>query len=113
MKAVMENTPPSRGSRAAGGLLGSFLISDLKPGVATAISSLTSGEFSEPVRFDYGYAIYRLDGRTHDSFRNYDDPDVQEQISRSITMSLAPAARERYVTQLRNRAHFEVCSDTK
>jgi parvulin-like peptidyl-prolyl isomerase len=108
-KAVLDNTPPSRPSRARGGIVGSFLVRDLRPGVATAIAALKPGEISEPVRFDDGYAIYRVDAITPDSLMDYADPGVQEKISRSITMSLAEVARKQYLVRLRNDADIEVC----
>jgi hypothetical protein len=113
VKAVVMHTPASRASRATGGFLGSFMARDLKTSVVTAVSSLRPGEVSEPVRFDYGYAIYRLDSVTADSLLEYADPDVQEKISRSITMSLAQPAVERYIIQLRKNARIEVCSDMR
>ena len=113
VKAVMMHTPASRASRTTGGLLGSFKVRDLKASVATAVSSLRPGEFSEPVRFDNGYAIYRLDSVTPDSLLEYADPEVQEKISRSITLSLAQTAEPRYIIQLRKNARIEVCSDMR
>lgn len=110
VKAVIDHTPPSRASRANRGSLGSFSIRDLKPSVATAVSSLIPGDVSEPVRFDYGYVIYRLDAITRDSVMDFDDPRVQEKISRSITMSLAETSRKQYIAQLRKTARIEVCS---
>ncbi len=61
------------------------------------------------MRLNDGYAIFRLDERTPASFREYSDPEAQEQISRSITMSLAQAAEKSYISELRDKAHIEVC----
>jgi len=112
-KAVLDNTPPSRPSRARGGIVGSFLVRDLRTSVATAIAALKPGEVSGSVRFDDGYAIYRVDAITPDSLMGYADPGVQERISRSITTSLAEAERKQYLIQLRNDADIEVCRGSK
>jgi parvulin-like peptidyl-prolyl isomerase len=111
-KAVMDYSPESRSSSARAGLVGSFQIRELKPAVAAAVSSLGPGEISDPVCFDDGYVIFRLNARTTDSLQNYSDTQVQVHISRSITMSLAPAASTNYLIGLRNKARIETCTST-
>jgi parvulin-like peptidyl-prolyl isomerase len=112
-KAVKENTPKSRPSYAARGYLGFFIVRDLKPAVASAITFLKPGALTEPLRMNDGYEILLLDGRIPDSLRAYNDPEAQKQISRSITMSRADAARKDYIARLRSNADIKVCAENR
>jgi parvulin-like peptidyl-prolyl isomerase len=108
-KAIEEYSSKSRQSYATGGYLGSFATSELKTVIAEAISSLNPGESTEPIRMKDGYQILRLDGRIPDSLRDYNDPEVREQLSKSVTMSRAGAARKDYIARLRKNADIELC----
>jgi parvulin-like peptidyl-prolyl isomerase len=110
IEAVKGNTPASHPSYAAEGHLGSFALLDLKASVAMAVSGLSPGEYAEPIRLSDGYMIIRLDARLPSTLRRYDDPTVQEALSRAVTLSRSEEARKNYIAGLRNNARIEICS---
>ncbi len=63
-EALAESLSDDELSRADGGRLGEFHISDLPESFAQAISRLGEGEFTKPVRGSKGYHIIKLLGRS-------------------------------------------------
>lgn len=110
IKSVKENTPVSRMSYSAGGHLGSFALEELRESLLVAISKLNPGDFTDPIRVDEGYMIIRLDARIPSTLRSYEQREVQQRISRAITMSRSEEARKNYMIELRKKAQIQICS---
>jgi foldase protein PrsA len=109
-EAVQNYTAPNRASYGRGGKLGSFNVADLNKATAQAISSFEPGEVADPIRLQNGYMIVRLDGREDPRLLGFEDPRVQESISRALTMDRAEAARKAYIARLRQEAEVSLLS---
>src|SRR5205085_11351294 len=90
------------------GKLGTFKPTELREEMAAAISSLKSGEITEPIRMQDGFLIIRVDARKDVSVRPYEDKEVQEMVSRAATMERAEEARKKYLKKLREEAFIEI-----
>lgn len=110
-EAALRYSPPSRPSRAQGGKMGEFNPADLKPEVAAAISNLKPGEVTEPIRLQDGFQIIRLDDRKPPIVRKYEDPEVQNEIGRRLTLQRAEEARKKYIARLREEAYIWINKD--
>lgn len=107
-EAVTQNSPASRASRAQNGKLGGFKQGELKEDITAAISTLKSGEVTEPIRLQDGFQIIRLDDRKTATLLAFDDPKVQQVISREATMERADEARKKYLKRLREEAFVKI-----
>ena len=107
-EAVMENSHISRGSRAQKGKVGSFKQGELNKDISAAISSLKSGEITEPIRQQDGFLIVRLDDRKPATVLPLENPDVQNAIGRMATMDRAEDARKKYLKKLRAESFVEI-----
>lgn len=110
-EAVQKNSPVSRPSRAQGGKMGEFLPAELRKEVAAAVSTLKSGEVTEPIRLQDGYQVVRLDDRKPDAIRKYEDSEVERLIGQTITMQRADEARKKYLARLRTEAYIRINKD--
>jgi parvulin-like peptidyl-prolyl isomerase len=108
--AVLKNSPPNRPSRSQNGKLGEFKPEDLKPEVTAAISTLQVGQVTEPIRFQDGFQIVRLDERKPAVVRNYEDAEVENAVGRMITMERAEEGRKKYLSRLREEAFIKINS---
>ncbi|MEK6409873.1 MAG: peptidylprolyl isomerase [Acidobacteriota bacterium] len=106
--AVQENSPAGRASRAQNGKLGVFKQGELKEDIAAAISTLKTGEVTEPLRLQDGFQIIRLDDRKAANLRAFEEPDVQSAIGRAATMERAEDARKKYLKKLRADAFIKI-----
>ena len=109
-KAVAENSSESRPSYRKRGSLGSFRLDEIKESLAVDLARVNPGEFTQPMQLGAGYQIIRLDERTPETPRSYEDPMTQEEVFRPITMSRAERIRKSYLARLRENARIEVCS---
>lgn len=107
-EAVQRYSPANRPSRAQAGKLGTFKAGDLKGDIAAAIQELKPGEVTEPIRIQEGYQIIRVDDRKPSSIHSFEEPEVQQSLSRGVTMERADAARKKYVQKLREDAYIKI-----
>lgn len=107
-EAVQENSPVGRASRAQNGKLGSFKQGELKEDISAAISTLKTGDVTEPIRLQDGFQIIRLDDQKAPTTRKFEDADVQNAIGRAATMERAEEARKKYLAKLRDDAFVKV-----
>ncbi|HWP44141.1 MAG TPA: peptidylprolyl isomerase [Blastocatellia bacterium] len=108
VEAVQRHSPASRATRAQNGLIGTFKPDELKPEIATAISSLKPGEVTEPIRIQEGFQIIRLDDRKPPVLRPFDDPDVQRAINNALVFQRSDEARKKYLEKLRQDAFIKI-----
>ncbi|HWN98765.1 MAG TPA: peptidylprolyl isomerase, partial [Blastocatellia bacterium] len=98
----------SRATRAQDGKMGTFKPGELKPDIASAISTLKPGEVTEPIRLQDGFQIIRVDDRKAPKTLAFTDPEVQQAINRAATMEKADDARRKYMKKLREEAFIEI-----
>jgi len=107
-EAVKKNSPESRATRAQNGKMGTFKPGELKPDIAAAVSTLNTGQVTEPIRLQDGFQIIRVDDRKTPTIRAFAEPEVQQAISRAATMERADEARKKYMKKLRDDAFIEI-----
>ena len=111
--AVQENSPASRATRAQKGKVGTFKQGELNKDISAAISSLKTGEVTEPVRLQDGFQIVRLDERKPATLLAFESPEVQAAIGRAATMERAEDARKKYLKKLRDDSFVEIAPSYK
>lgn len=109
-EAVQKHSPATRATRANNGKMGVFEPKDLKPEVAKAIAEIKTGEVSEPIRLQDGYQIIRVDERKPALVKPFDDPEVQNLVSRAATMERSEEAKKKYLARLREEAYVKITS---
>jgi peptidyl-prolyl cis-trans isomerase SurA len=107
-EGVKEHSPVGRASRAQNGKLGTFKQGELKEDIAAAISTLKTGDVTEPIRLQDGFQIIRLDDQKATTLRKFEDADVQNAIGRAATMERAEEARKKYLQKLRQDAFVKI-----
>jgi peptidyl-prolyl cis-trans isomerase SurA len=108
VELVKANSASNRASRAQDGKLGTFKPGELKEDIAAAISTLKTGEVTEPIRLQDGFQIIRVDDRKESTLVSFDNPDVQNAIGRAATMERAEDARKKYLQKLREEAFIQI-----
>jgi peptidyl-prolyl cis-trans isomerase SurA len=106
--AVKENSPATRASRAQNGKIGSFKQGELNPDIASAISTIKTGDVTEPIRLQDGFEIIHVDERKESTVRKFEDAEVQQAIGRAATMERAEEARKKYLKKLRDEAFVQI-----
>lgn len=81
LAATASERPPGIQERCK---MGPFQMSALPPVIATAISHMSAGEVSEPVRTNDGYQILRVDARTPAGALNDQELDAAYHILRAL-----------------------------
>ncbi|MDT5123465.1 MAG: peptidyl-prolyl cis-trans isomerase SurA [Acidobacteriota bacterium] len=91
-----------------GGVVGTFVIPDLKPDFVTAIKNVPVGGVTEPIRLDEGFEILRVDERTPAS-----DPLAfnEDKVREAITIERRDKEREEYMKGLRKDAYLKVAPE--
>ncbi|MDT5061810.1 MAG: peptidyl-prolyl cis-trans isomerase SurA [Acidobacteriota bacterium] len=99
------------GSRLAtqnGGVVGTFVLQDLKSEFAVAIKNVNVGGVTDLIRSDEGYQILRVDARTPASDPlAYDEDKVRE----AITVERRDKARDEYMKTLRRDAYIKLAPE--
>lgn len=106
--AVEQNSPANRASRSQKGKIGTFKQGELKEDVAAAISTLKTGEITEPIRLQDGFQIIRVDERKPATLRAFEEPEVQNYVGRAATMERAEEARKAFLKRLREDSFIEI-----
>jgi len=88
-----------------GGVVGTFVIPDLKPDFVTAIKNVPIGGVTDPIRLDEGFEILRVDERTPAS-----DPLAfnEDKVREAITIERRDKEREEYMKGLRKDAYLKI-----
>ncbi len=79
-------------AKTDGGKVGPVPIGKLNSAISDALRKLTPGQISEPVRSPYGWEILRLDSRTSETTRTFEE--VREEIAESLFLKEAQAIRD-------------------
>lgn len=89
------------------GKVGTFQLTDLRDNITAAILNLKVGGVSEPIRYDEGYQIIRVDDRIAGS----SVPTFNEARARDlITGERAESARKEYMDKLRKEAYIKLAA---
>ncbi len=92
-------------ARETKGVVGTFQITDLRDNITAAIKTVAVGGVTEPIRYDEGFQIIRVDGRVTGS----DVPTFNEnRVREAITSDRSDAARKEYMIKLRKDAYLKI-----
>jgi peptidyl-prolyl cis-trans isomerase SurA len=107
-KTVATASSERAASRANGGLVGTFQITDLLPELVAVIKNVPVGGVTEPIRTDEGYQILRVDARTAAS-----DPSAfdEDKVREAITVERRDKERDAYMKDLRRDAYIQISKD--
>lgn len=87
------------------GAVGTFQLPDLRDNIAAAIKNVKAGDVTEPIRYDEGLQILRVDARIAGS----DLPTFNDNRAREmITAERAEPARKEYMVNLRRDAVIRI-----
>ena len=104
---VKKHGDPNRASYPNAGVLGSFKSEkDLAPELASAITSLKTGEVTEPLRRSDGVIILRVDERREPAARPFEE--VSNDVALAIVQDRGQEAEQRYVEKLRAEAYIKI-----
>lgn len=92
-------------SKSAGGLLGTFNITEMMPALRDVVDKLKPGDVSEPVRSSRGYQIFKLDSRVPESLLPFDQ--VHDQIFQHVYDQRLDGEQKKYLDKLRAQALIE------
>lgn len=92
-------------ARDTGGVVGTFQMSDLRENIAAAIKDVKAGGVSEPIRYDEGFQILRVDERIAGS----DVPTFNEnRVREALTGERSEKERVTYMENLRKDAYIKI-----
>ena len=92
-------------TKSNGGLIEPLQLSEISGSVRETIDSLQVGDVSEVIRGPQGYQILKLEARTEDIIRPFDE--VRDTISASVFNDRRLEVYDQYLTSLRDRAIIE------
>jgi len=93
-----------------GGSIGTYVVSDLRSDMVTAIKGLKEGDISKPQKTAEGYVIYRVDSRKYAAVKPLDE--VKEDIkNRIFNLRFEPEYR-RFVAKLKEDAYIQIYSES-
>jgi peptidyl-prolyl cis-trans isomerase SurA len=92
-------------SKSNGGEIGPINITELATGVREALEKIQPGEITPPIRSARGYQIFKLETRTGEEPRPFDD--VRDEISQKIGEQRLDVETAKYLQQLRAQAYLE------
>lgn len=88
-----------------GGKVGTFEVPNLRAEIADAVKSVPVAGISEPLKFNDGYQIFRVDERAAaSSTATFNENQVRE----AMTMEQGTKSREDYLQNLRNEAYIKI-----
>lgn len=110
VEAVQQYSAATRPTRALNGKIGKIKLEkgEIKDDLFAALKDLKTGDVTEPMRQQDGYAIIHVDERKDEATREYKDPEVQKIINQYATMERADEARKKYLKKLRAEAFVEI-----
>jgi peptidyl-prolyl cis-trans isomerase SurA len=98
LAADYSNAP----SRANGGLIGPFKMTELAPQFQQRLQKLNVGDLTEVMRVQRGYQILKLESRTEAKVRTYEE--AREDIRQRVMERRLDSERQRYLDRLREQA---------
>lgn len=98
LAAEYSNAP----SRANGGLIGPFKMTELAPQFQQRLQKLSVGDLTEVMRVQRGYQILKLESRTEAKVRTYEE--AREDIRERVMERKLDSERQKYLDRLREQA---------
>jgi parvulin-like peptidyl-prolyl isomerase len=92
-------------SKATGGVIGEVNVNDMSDVLRPLIDVLKPGEITPPVRTQRGYQILKLDSRSPEQPKPFDD--VREAIAQKIYEQRVDGETQKYLTKVRAQALIE------
>jgi peptidyl-prolyl cis-trans isomerase SurA len=92
-------------SKATGGVIGEVIVNDMSDALRPLIDVLKPGDITPPVRTQRGYQILKLDSRSPEQPKPFDD--VREAIAQKIYEQRVDGETQKYLIKVRAQALIE------
>jgi parvulin-like peptidyl-prolyl isomerase len=92
-------------TKAAGGVIGPIIVTEMATGIRDAIDKMQAGEITQPIRTTRGYQIFKLESRTKEEPQAFDD--VRDAIAQKVGESRLDVETNKYLKTLREQAIVE------
>ena len=89
-------------SKANGGLIGPINSTDIAPALRDMLRKMKPGDLTEPIRTARGYQLLKLESKTDETTRSYDE--ARDDISDQVAEEKRRGEMQRYVEKLRAQA---------
>jgi parvulin-like peptidyl-prolyl isomerase len=86
-------------SKANGGLIGPINSTDIAPALRDVLNKMKPGDLTEPIRTTRGYQLLKLESKTEEAVRSYDE--ARDDISDRVAEEKRRGEMQRYVEKLR------------
>jgi peptidyl-prolyl cis-trans isomerase SurA len=96
-------------SKANGGLIGPINSTDLAPALLKLLNGLKPGDLTEPIRTTKGYQILKLESRTEEKIRSFDE--ARDDISERVAEEKRRGEMQKYIEKLRGQATIQWKND--
>lgn len=93
-----------------GGSIGTYVVSDLRPDMVSAIKGLKEGDISKPQKTKEGYVIYHVDSRKYAAVKPLDE--VKEEIKQRIFDLRFDPEYKRFIARLKEDAYIQIYSES-
>ena len=100
----------SKGKTAGkGGGIGTYQVAKLDPQIAAAIASVKEGDFSQAIKINEGFVIFRVDARKPSVVRPFDE--VKDEVKTLLYQQKRTPEMERFIAQLKEDAYIQKFSE--
>jgi peptidyl-prolyl cis-trans isomerase SurA len=96
-------------SKANGGLIGPFNSTDLAPALLDRLRAMKPGDITEPIRTPRGYQILKLESRTAEKVKSYEE--ARTEIGDAVAEEKRRGEMQKYVDRLRAQAIIQWRND--
>ena len=96
-------------SKANGGLIGPINSTEIAPALLERLRAMKPGDITEPIRTARGYQILKLESRTEEKVRSFDE--ARDDISDSVANEKRRDEMQRYIERLRAQAIIDWKND--
>lgn len=96
-------------SKANGGLIGPINSTEIAPALLERLRAMKPGDITEPIRTARGYQILKLESRTEEKVRTFDE--ARDDISDRVADQKRRGEMQKYVERLRAQAIIEWKND--
>lgn len=90
------------------GQIGTLKIPDLATEVQAAVAKAPVGTVTDPIKFDNGYAVFRVDERKEPVVRPFEEAEVQDQVGQRLTFERGAKEFEAFLERARFEAFIEI-----
>lgn len=104
--AMVQNNSDNELTKERAGLLEPFTKDQLNPAIAAQVWDQSPGYVTEPIRFDNGWEIFKVEDHQREGLASFDE--VKEEIQNGLFSQRVNPAIRAYLTKLRSEAFLQI-----